>query len=69
VLHTRRGTGEQQFLTLLVPIKAGETNPVQATKLTTAPDQKSSLLDITYRDGKHIAVEIESGPQGSLLLK
>lgn len=69
VLHTRRGAGEQQFLTLLVPIKSGETNPVQAARVTPAPDQKSSTLDITYRGGKRVTVEIEPGPQGSLRLK
>ncbi|MDF2439764.1 MAG: hypothetical protein JWN98_748, partial [Abditibacteriota bacterium] len=66
VLHTRRGAGEQQILTLLVPIKAGQTNPVQSARVLPTQNGQSTRIEVLYRDGRRILVEVDRAPQSAL---
>ncbi|MBC8103647.1 MAG: alginate lyase family protein [Cytophagales bacterium] len=52
VLHTRSGVGVQRFLTLLVPLKAGQSNPVTAIRAAGA-----SKAAVTLSDGKVLQIE------------
>ncbi len=45
VLHTRRGAGEQRFLTLLLPLKAGQKNPVKTVEALSPTSAKITLTD------------------------
>jgi hypothetical protein len=68
VLHTRRGAGEQQFLTLLVPIKAGETNPVQTARLV-AGQNGNSAIEVLYRGGRRVTIDVAPNAQSPLRLR
>lgn len=45
VTHTQSGTGTQHFLTLLMPLRAGESNPVTAVVNTGATSARVELAD------------------------
>jgi hypothetical protein len=63
VLHTRRGAGVQQFLTLLIPIKTGETNPIRSTRVLPALDGATANVEILYGDKKQVIVRIPTDPK------
>lgn len=51
VLHSRRGSGRQQFATLLIPLKPGQKNPVESFEQTAA-GFRVRFTDKTTLDGK-----------------
>lgn len=59
LLHTVKGAGDRLLLTLFVPLKPGETNPVKA--VAAGADGRSAT--VTFRDGRtfHIAAPGERG--------
>ncbi|MCE0499197.1 MAG: heparinase II/III family protein [Methylacidiphilales bacterium] len=61
LLHTRQGTGVQNFLTLFLPLKAGEPNPVTSVK-STGP----GAALVTLADGRQLAVTADLNPSGGL---
>ncbi len=54
ILQTRQGTGRQEFLTLLLPIRPGAENPVESIS-ETAP------FEIRLKDGRRFQVIAETG--------
>ncbi|MCE0499196.1 MAG: heparinase II/III family protein [Methylacidiphilales bacterium] len=61
LLHTRQGTGVQNFLTLFLPLKAGAPNPVTSVK-STGP----GAALVTLADGRQLAITADLNPSGSL---
>ena len=57
VLHTRRGKGVQQFLTLLVPIQMGETNPVKQVRA-------GNPAYVTMADGREFEIGVSADGKG-----
>lgn len=62
VLHTRRGAGVQQFLTLLIPLRAGESQPVLET------EPRPDGIMVRLRDEVMLKVTADLDPNGSLAL-
>jgi hypothetical protein len=58
VLHTQRGTGVQQFLTLLAPIKTGATNPIRTARMVPGPNGESSTVEVLYSNGKQVTIQV-----------
>lgn len=52
LLHTRSGTGQQIFLTMILPLKPGMTNPVLTVKEDAIPDSAT----VTMKDGRRFVV-------------
>jgi hypothetical protein len=63
VTHTRSGAGTNQFLTLLLPLAAGATNPV-AQVTATGP----TSADVRLRDGRTLKVFADPDPSRGLRL-
>ena len=61
VLHTRKGGGVQQFLTLLLPLKSGRPNPVADVHATAA-----KAAEVTLIDGRRLRCEADADPDGPL---
>lgn len=61
VLHTRRGEGRQQFLTLLLPLRAGQENPVRDVRAT-----GPTAVEVTFADGRRLQIEADADPNGGL---
>jgi hypothetical protein len=61
VLHTRKGTGVQHILTLLVPLRKGETSPVTAVRATGPTSVEASLSS-----GRLLRVEVDADPTGGI---
>lgn len=57
VLHTRTGTGVQRFLTVLVPLRAGESNPVVGVERISPTEAV-----VTLRSGKGVRVKTSDVP-------
>lgn len=52
LVHTRSGTGPQLLLTLFIPLKRGEANPVRSVKA--GADDRSST--VTFNDGRTLLI-------------
>ncbi|EIP98222.1 Heparinase II/III-like protein [Opitutaceae bacterium TAV1] len=63
VTHTRRGSGVQTFLTLLVPIKPGAANPLTSVQPAGA---SSGPIRITLADGRRLLLTVEPDPAGAI---
>jgi hypothetical protein len=63
VTHTRSGAGTNQFLTLLMPLAAGSTNPVAQVVATGA-----TSADVLLRDGRTLKVYADPNPARGLRL-
>ena len=61
VLQTRQGTGVQTFLTLLLPVPAGTTDPVQSV-VSTSP----CAAKITFKDGRTLTITADPNPAGGI---
>ena len=61
VLHTLKGAGVRNFLTLLLPLKAGETNPVRKV-LSTGITSVKVILD----DGRRLLIVADADPAGGI---
>ena len=61
VVHTKRGSGTQSFLTLLVPIRSGNTSPVKSVK-PEAPDSAT----VTFSNGRVISIVADPDPKGGI---
>jgi len=61
LLHTRKGTGVQNFLTLFVPMKPGSPDPVISVK-PTGPGAAS----VTLADGRQLAITADPDPSGGI---
>jgi len=61
LLHTRKGTGTQNFLTLFLSLKAGEPNPVTSVK-STAP----GAALVTLVDGRKLLITADLNPSGGI---
>lgn len=61
VTHTRRGTGTQHFLTLLLPIQADSDNPVQEVSSISLGKYKVNLAD-----GRKISLMVDPDPHGNI---
>ncbi|MBV9864947.1 MAG: alginate lyase family protein [Abitibacteriaceae bacterium] len=61
VLHTRQGTGVQQFLTLLVPLKPGAVNPVQHVTVL-----EPGKIAIDFADRPRQLVTYDLNPLGGM---
>ncbi|HVK04638.1 MAG TPA: alginate lyase family protein [Armatimonadaceae bacterium] len=59
VLHTRSGAGPQRFLTLLIPLNVGETNPVTSVTAT-----GPASAEVMLTDGRTLVVSDD--PAGGL---
>jgi hypothetical protein len=57
LLHTLQGTGPQIFLTLLLPLRAGETDPV--IRVEEQSDRRSAL--VFFSDHTHYLISAEGG--------
>lgn len=65
VLHTRAGAkGTQHFVTLLLPLKAGQTNPVQ--RVTSKGPAEAKVL---LRDGRLLHVTVDAAPTGPVRVR
>lgn len=56
VIHDLKGVGVKHFLTLLLPLKAGEDNPVVDVKCGDAGE-----YEVIMKDGRKIAISVDSG--------
>ena len=63
VTHTRSGSGVQQFLTLMMPLKEGESNSVVA--VTSTGDTSADLL---LNDGRTLQLFADPDPERGLTL-
>jgi hypothetical protein len=61
LLHTRKGTGVQSFLTLFLALKCGSPNPVTNVKATGA-----GAALVTLADGRQLAIIADSNPSGGM---
>jgi hypothetical protein len=61
VLHTWHGSGVENFLTLLVPIQAGSSSPIQSVK-PTDPDSAT----VTFNDGRILSIVADPDPNGGI---
>jgi hypothetical protein len=61
VLHTRKGSGPQSFLTLLLPMKKGQENPI--TEIIEGPETL-----VKFSDGRQLRVSTEDGLRAQELL-
>ena len=61
IQHIRQGSGSQQFLTLLFPLKTGEANPVASVSGGTEPT-------IHFKDGRQVKISTQEGFRVSELL-
>jgi hypothetical protein len=61
VLHTLHGSGVQNFLTLLVPIQAGKSFPIQSVK----PAAGDSAT-VTFNDGRILSIVTDPDPKGGI---
>ena len=61
VLHTRMGKGTQHFLTLLLPLRTGEGNPVRQVRHTT-----KGMVEVTLTDGRWLQCSASPDPAGAL---
>ncbi len=61
VLHTWHGSGVENFLTLLMPLRAGSLNPVSEVQ----PAGINSFL-VTLSDGRKLTVTADPDPAGDL---
>lgn len=61
VLQTRQGTGVQTFLTLLVPIPSGATDPVKSV-VSNGP----GTATVTFNDGRTLAITADADPTGGI---
>jgi hypothetical protein len=52
LLHTRSGTGPQLILTLFIPLKSGETNPLAGVK----PGTDGRSATVTFEDGHQFLI-------------
>ncbi len=67
IQHLRQGTGPQQFLTLLLPLKTGQTNPV--ARVTGGSEPVLHFADgrqitVSLRDGLRILEKLADGQAG-----
>jgi hypothetical protein len=67
VIHLRKGEGKQQFLTLLLPLRPGENNPVSSViagdpAIVTLADKRE--FTISTNDGITIAERLPDGSAG-----
>jgi hypothetical protein len=67
VVHTRRGTGTQMFLTLLVPIRTGQKNPIRSTTLTR--NGAVAQIEVQWNDGRRTLIEAPDDAEQALKLK
>jgi len=63
VTHTWKGPETHHFLTLLVPMKKGEANPVKAARQT-----GPISAEVTLTDGRVLKVEADADPAGTVRL-
>jgi len=63
VTHTIEGTGVRYLLTLLLPLRAGEGDPVQGVEVR----QRGAV--VTFRDGRRLEVELAEGRLGDLVVR
>ena len=63
VTQTRSGTGTQHFLTLFLPLKSGQANPVASVTNPTA-----TSAQVTLTDGRRLLVEADPDPTRGLKL-
>jgi hypothetical protein len=61
VTHTKKGVDTQSFLTLFIPIKPGDPEPV---KSVTTKDETSATVVLT--DGRTLAISADPNPSGNL---
>jgi hypothetical protein len=61
VLHTKKGPGVQNFLTLFIPIKPGDPEPVKSV----TPRSTNSAL-VTLADGRTLLISAYPKPGGNL---
>jgi hypothetical protein len=61
VLHTKEGSGSQNFLTLLIPLRPGNSSPLGSVQ-STGPD--SAL--VTFSDGRTLEVDADPDPSGGM---
>jgi hypothetical protein len=61
VLQTRQGAGVQTFLTLLLPLPAGTSDPVKKVE-STGP----GAAKVTFNDGRTLAITADADPAGGI---
>ncbi|MDH7569681.1 MAG: alginate lyase family protein [Armatimonadota bacterium] len=64
VLHTRRGAGVQRFLTLLIPLRPGDANPVHRVR-SVGPMAAEAML----AGGRQLQIEATEDPWGEIRVK
>lgn len=64
VLHQRSGTGTQTFVTLLLPLRTGETNPVVSVTAVSANDYEVELTG-----GQTLSIHVPASPRGLITLE
>jgi len=55
VLHTRKGKGEQRFLTLLLPLKPDQPSPVRRV------EKQGADTSVEFKDGRKFLISTEGG--------
>ncbi|MBM3211953.1 heparinase, partial [Candidatus Poribacteria bacterium] len=61
VTHTIEDAGTKHFLTMLLPIKPGLDNPIQAVKSIGLKDS-----EVIMKDGRRIILSVDTDPGGSI---
>ncbi|MFP4058421.1 MAG: alginate lyase family protein [Candidatus Brocadiia bacterium] len=61
VLHTRKGAGRAHFLTLLVPLRAGQANPV-----TQVEARGATAAEVAFADGRRLLLRAQPEPGGGI---
>ena len=61
LIHTRKGSGVQSFLTLFLPLKSGNPDPVESVQST----EPGTML-IVFTDGRRLAIKADPDPAGKI---
>lgn len=63
-LHTRKGPGVQQMLTVLAPLRVGDDDLVRAARAT-----GPASGELTFSDGRRLAIEADPDPSGGISVR
>lgn len=68
VTHTKAGIDTQEFLTLLVPIRSGETYPIETARVLLVK-AGNRTIEVLYKDGRRVIVQVARDPKVAMNLK
>jgi hypothetical protein len=64
VVHTKAGAGAQNFLTLFIPIKPGDPEPIKSVQ-----SEGENAAIVALADGRKLSISADPDPAGDLELR